>query len=137
VTRKLARSSLLLIALASSLALPVAAQEPGAGSVPAPDGALTARFTSFFGAVASGHVPGGNLTAQVKSGLTQQLVNQIDSGYSSFGHFRRLEFVSADSMQGYNRYHYRAVFDNGSQGVMFVTDSSGTIAGFFEDPTLQ
>ncbi len=135
--RKNGRSSLLLLALASCLVLPVAAQEPGAGSVAPPDSALTARFTSFFSAVASGHAPGGNLTSQVKSGLTQQLIAQIDGGFNSFGHFRRLEFVRADSMQGYQRYHYRAVFDNGSQGVMFVTDSSGAIAGFFEDPSLQ
>ena len=134
--RKLARASLLL-ALLSCIALPVTAQEPAGGTVAPPDSALTARFSSFFGAVASGHVPGGNLTPQVKSGLTQQLIAQIDSGFSSLGHFHRLEFVSADSMQGYARYHYRAVFDNGAQGVMFITDSSGAIAGFFEDPSVQ
>ena len=77
------------------------------------------------------------MTPQVKSGLTKQLIAQIDSAFSSFGHFRRLEFVTADSLQGYQRYHYRAIFDSGTQGVMFITDSSGAIAGFFQDPSLS
>jgi hypothetical protein len=36
-------------------------------------------------------------------------------------------------MQGYERYHYLAVFEKGSRGFMFIVDSNGTIAGFFED----
>lgn len=80
-------------------------------------------------------MPSGNLSPKLKSGLTPQLFAQLRNSVSSYGTFRRLEFVSQDSVQEYQRYRYTAVFDNGSQGFMFVTDSSGDIVGFFEGPS--
>ena len=102
-------------------------------SPPAPDSALTGRFTGFFTTVLAGHVPGGGISAEVRQGLTQQLLGQIDAAFAALGKFRELQFVRADTMAQYQRYHYLAVFEKGSQGVMFVLDSNNTIVGFFED----
>ncbi len=126
----------LLLALALPAAAIAQADQPtnSTASASAPDSALTSRLTSFFKQVLAGHVPSGNVSSQLKSGLTPQLISQIDGAFVSFGTFRRLDFVRQDSMQGYQRYHYTAVFDKGSQGIMFVLDSNGTIAGFFQDP---
>jgi hypothetical protein len=125
-------------ALLFALALPVAAaaqaDQPMNATASAPGSAMTSRFTAFFKQVLAGHAPSGDVTPQVKSGLTPQLIAQIDSAFTTFGTFRRLDFLRQDSLQGYERYHYTAVFDKGSQGVMFVVDSTGAIAGFFQDP---
>jgi hypothetical protein len=133
-----------LAALILGLAFPVGAAAqmgppggnagpPAGNSVAPPDGAMSSHFTSFFTQVLGGHVPSGNVTQQVRTGLTPTLLAQIDSTFTPLGKFRNLQFVSADSMQGYQRYHYLAVFANGSQSVMFIVDSSGAIAGFFQD----
>jgi hypothetical protein len=125
-----------LAALALTVAFPVVAAaqtQPSSSSVPAPDAAMSSRFTSFLTQVLNGHTPGGNVTQQVKTGLTPTLIAQIDSAFTPLGKFRQLQFVSADSLNGYRRYHYMAVFEKGSQGIMFVVDSSGAIAGFFQD----
>lgn len=98
-----------------------------------PDAALTARFTAFFTDVLAGRVPSGNLIPQMKSGLTSTLLSQIDGYYANFGAFRSLQYVRQDTVQGYTRYHYTAIFDKSTQGLMFVIDSSGAIAGFFQD----
>jgi hypothetical protein len=123
----------LLAGIAASSTSPAPAQQPPAASAPAPDSALTGRFSSFFTQILGRHIPSGNLSPQLKSGLTPTLLAQIDNAFGQYGTFRRLQFVSQDSMQGYQRYHYSAVFDKGSQGVMFVVDSNGTIVGFFQD----
>ncbi|MBV8344490.1 MAG: hypothetical protein JO190_05780 [Candidatus Eremiobacteraeota bacterium] len=109
------------------------AQPPAAEPAPAPDGATTARFTTFFTQVLGGHVPGGNISPRMKTGFTSTVLSQIDGAFAGYGKFRQLQFVRADTMQEYHRYHYLAVFERGSQGVMFVVDSSGTIVGFFQD----
>jgi hypothetical protein len=124
----------LLLALAQPAAAVAQADQPTNSTASAPDSALTSRFTAFFKQVLAGHAPGGNISPQMKSGLTPQLISQIDGAFASYGTFRRLDFVHQDSLQGYQRYHYTAVFDKGSQGLMFVVDSNGTIAGFFQDP---
>jgi hypothetical protein len=125
----------LLCGVALSAAAPVCAQPapPAPESAPAPDSALTGRFTSFFTTVLAGHVPGSGISAEMRQGFTQQLLGQIDAAFAGFGKFRQLQFEHADTMQQYQRYHYLAVFEKGSQGVMFVVDSNNTIVGFFED----
>ncbi|MBV8725484.1 MAG: hypothetical protein JO078_07695 [Candidatus Eremiobacteraeota bacterium] len=115
-------------------AAPAAA--PSSSPQPPPDPALTARFSNFLTQVLAGKMPSSNVSDEVKHGLTPQLLGQIRGSFASLGHFHRLEFVRQDSVQQYRQYHYRAVFDNGSQGVMFVVDSSGLIAGFFQDPSV-
>jgi hypothetical protein len=54
-----------------------------------------------------------------------------------FGTFKRLQFVREDTMQGYYRYHYTAIFQKSSLHIVFVTDSEGTIVGFFPDQSGQ
>ncbi len=112
---------------------PAPTSEPATPPAPPPTSKQTADFTSFFTTVLAGHVPGGNVSSQVRAGFTPQLISQIDGGFTGLGKFRELQFVSADTMQQYLRYHYTAVFENGSQGIMFVLDSNGTIVGFFQD----
>ncbi len=130
---------LVATAFLAALALPVAAAaqspEPTVSAAPAPSAAMASRFSAFFTQVAAGHSPTGNVTSQVKTGLTPTVLAQIDSAFAELGPFRHLQFVSADEMQGYRRYHYTAVFEKGRQGVMFVVDSNGAIAGFFQDQT--
>jgi hypothetical protein len=137
--KRLAVLSLLFL---FSLPLAAAAQPPpdqpsqaSAPSAAPPSSAVTARFSTFLSQVLVGKMPSGNLSPKLKSGLTPQLFAQLRNSVSSYGTFRRLEFVSQDSVQEYQRYRYTAVFDNGSQGFMFVTDSSGDIVGFFEGPS--
>ncbi len=118
---------------------PTAAPTATATSTPQvpPDPALTARFSTFFAQILANKMPTGNISDEVKHGLTPQLLGQIRGSFASLGHFHRLEFVRQDAVQQYRQYHYRAVFDNGTQGVMFVTDSAGVISGFFQDPSVQ
>ncbi len=130
--------AVLLCGLATSAAVPALAQPAPPTAPPAPesappDSAMTAHFTTFFTQVLGGHVPSGNISPQVKAGFTQQLLGQIDAAFAGLGKFRQLQFVRADTMQQYQRYHYLAVFENGSRGIMFVVDSNGTIVGFFQD----
>jgi hypothetical protein len=61
------------------------------------------------------------------------MMSQVRSSFASLGAFVGLRFVKHDTSQGYQGYHYSAVFQNGSQPIAFVTDSSGTIVGFFQD----
>jgi hypothetical protein len=127
-----------------SLGVAVAAQQPApdapaqsgstTSSVP-PSGAVTSRFTTFLSQILSGKTPSGNVSEKLRTGLTPQLVAQLRGSVASFGTFRRLEFVSRDTIQNYDRYRYTAVFDNGKQGFLFVTDSSGQLVGFFEGPS--
>jgi hypothetical protein len=131
----------LLCGLATTVAVPVLAQgapptpPPAPAAAPPPSSATTGHFTSFFTQILAGHAPGGNVSSAVRSGLTQDVIAKVDAAFASLGKFRELQFVSADTMQQYQRYHYRAVFEQGSQGVMFVIDSNGTIVGFFQDPS--
>ena len=122
----------LLFVVGALAASPVFAQQPSAA--PPPDSSLTARFSSFFSDVLAGRVPSNNVSPQVRSGLTPQLLSQIRGSFASLGTFRQLQYVRQDAAQGYRRFHYSAVFENGNQGVMFVVDTSNTIVGFFEDP---
>lgn len=126
------RIALLAVGLASPPAFGAAGQ-PATAPATAPDQTLTARFTAFFADVLAGRVPSTNLTPEMKAGLTSGLLSQLAAFYATFGTFEKLEFVGQDTVQGYERYHYTATFDKGTQGVMFVTDTNGAIAGFFKD----
>jgi hypothetical protein len=131
---KIAAAALLCaVALAP---LPAAAQAPPpAQSAPAaqaaPAAATTAGFSAFLSDILAGRVP-PNISPAMKSQSTTMLT-QVKSLLAPLGNFRRLTFLREDSLQGYHRYHYTAVFDKGSQGVVFITDSSGTIVGFGND----
>ena len=122
-----AKLAVVLTAVVAVCSGRVVAQSTGSVSA-----ATTTHFTSFFRSVLAGHTPSG-ISSAMRSGFTPSMKKQIDDSFASFGTFRHLQYVSQDSMQGYHRYHYLAVFDKGQPGVVFVTDSSGTIVGFFQD----
>jgi hypothetical protein len=98
-----------------------------------PSAALTETFSRFFSDVLAGRVPSANMSATMRTGLTPAMMSRVRSSFSSLGGFVQLRFVKHDASQGYQGYHYSAVFQNGSQPILFVTDSNGTIVGFFPD----
>jgi hypothetical protein len=98
-----------------------------------PSTALTEVFTGFFTDVLAGRVPTVSMSAAMRNGLTPAMMARIHGSLSSLGTFVRLRFIKHDTTQGYQAYHYSAVFEKGSQPVLFVTDSTGTIVGFFQD----
>jgi hypothetical protein len=98
-----------------------------------PSSALTETFSGFFTDVLAGRVPSTGVSTAMRNGLTPSMMSRIHSSFGSLGAFVRLRFVKHDTTQGYQGYHYSAVFQNGSQPVVFVTDSNGTIVGFFPD----
>jgi hypothetical protein len=100
---------------------------------PAPDSSLTARFTTFFEDLLAHRVPSTPMIGQMKSSLTPSAIAQLDQSFASLGAFKGLTYLSHDAVEGYQRYHYRGNFANGTQPLMFVVDSSGAIAGFFKD----
>lgn len=97
------------------------------------DPAKTARFDTFFRGVLAHHVPTQGVTPAMQAALTPATFSQVDSIFANCGTFEKLSYLGEDSAQGYERYHYAAIFDKGKQGVMFVVDSHGDIAGFFKD----
>jgi hypothetical protein len=107
--------------------------QPAPKEAGAPSGALTERFSGFFTDVLAGRVPSTSMSTAMRSGLTPSMMSRVRSSFGSLGAFVRLRFVKHDVIQGYERYHYSAVFQNGSQPILFVTDSNGTIVGFFQD----
>jgi Protein of unknown function (DUF3887) len=127
-------AKLTIVAILAGLALPQAA---GAQATPAPtvtpDSALTARFSTFLTDVLAGRLPPAGISDAMKTALTPNMLAQIDAMLAPLGTFQKLQFVREDAVQGYQRYHYVAVFDKGTQPLMFVLDSNGNIAGFFKD----
>ena len=104
---------------------------PNAAPAATPDAALTARFTAFFTDILAHRVPSAGLSALMKSALTPDAVAQVAASSAPFGTFEKLQYAGQDSKAGYERYRYTAIFDKGSQALLFVLDSDGNIAGFF------
>ena len=105
---------------------------PSAAPAATPDAALTARFTAFFADILASRVPATGLSAAMKAALTPDAVSAVAASFAPFGTFTRLQYAGQDSRAGYERYRYTAIFDKGSQGLLFVLDSDGNIAGFFK-----
>ncbi len=111
----------------------------GAGTFATPLGAsaqssaTTQSFTTFLADVLAGRTP-SRISSTLRS-QSSQLISGVKQTLGTLGTFRRLEYVREESMQGYHRYHYRAVFEKGTRGLVWVTDSNGTVVGFMEDPT--
>lgn len=103
------------------------------GATPAPDAALTSRFATFLTDVLGGSLPATGVTKEMTAAFTPEIIEQVQSNLSPLGAFKQLQFVREDDVQGYQRYHYNAVFAKGNQPLMFVVDSNGNIAGFFSD----
>lgn len=113
-----------------------AAQSP-APTGAAPDAALTARFSNFLTTILAGKVPATGVSDKIKTGLTPQMVTTIDGALSPLGAFQSLQFVRQNTVQGFQVYHYNAVFAKGNQPMVFVLDSDSNIAGFFKDQPQQ
>jgi Domain of unknown function (DUF1905)/Bacteriocin-protection, YdeI or OmpD-Associated len=122
-----AKLALLVLAALLSCAAPSYAQSASTVST-----TTTAHFTTFVKDVLAGHTPSG-ISPAMRSGLTPSLKKEIQGFFTSYGAFQRLQYVSQESMDKYRRYHYLAVCEKGQLPVIFVTDSSGTIVGFFQD----
>ena len=95
------------------------------------DPALTQRFTRFVTSVLAGTVDTTGLSAAMASGLTPDAVKQLAAYFTKDGTFVKLKYLSQDTVEGYRRYHYTAVFSGGSQPMLFVLDSNNDLAGFF------
>ena len=124
---------LTMIAACSVLCAGSLAMAAPASAQSAPSSAITERFSAFLTDVLAGRVP-PHVSSTMQS-QSSQLISGVKATLGTLGTFRRLEYLRQESMQGYHRYHYRAVFDKGTRGLAWVTDSSGTVVGFFEDPT--
>jgi hypothetical protein len=128
----------IVVVLASLVPARAAADQPAttapaAPAPAAPDAALTARFSGFLSDVLAGRVPATGMSDQMKAALTPDMLAQVDAAFKPLGAFQKLQYVREDAAQGYDRYHYIAVFANGTLPLIFVTDSNGNIAGFFKD----
>jgi hypothetical protein len=124
--------NLALLAVLTALTTTVVAAQSAPASAE-PDAALTTRFSSFLSDVLAGHLPTSGISDEMKTGFSPDVISQVDAAFAPLGTFQTLKFVRQDSVQGYTRYHYVAVFDKGSLALIFVLDSSGNIAGFFKD----
>jgi hypothetical protein len=107
---------------------------PSAAPVAAPpDPALVTQFGTFFADVIAGRPPTGNVAPVMQAAMTPAALIPVRQYFSSLGTFQRLQFVSHDTAGNFERYHFLATFTNGSQNVMFVTDPTGALAGFFNE----
>jgi hypothetical protein len=100
----------------------------------APSGPPTATFTTFMTDVIAGRIP-PDISESMNSNADG--LSRARQAFVQFGTFKRLQFVREDTMQGYYRYHYTAIFQKSSLHIVFVTDSEGTIVGFFPDQSGQ
>jgi hypothetical protein len=126
-------SLLFVVGLVFPAFSPALADQSATSQTSAPPSALTAQLTAFLTDVLAGRLPATGISDQMKSALTPALIAQIGGAFAPLGKFQKLQFVRQDTVQGYQRYHYVAVFDKGTQGLIFVVDSNGNIAGFSKD----
>jgi hypothetical protein len=122
----------LVIALAALMPGHAAAQ-PAPAPAASPDAALTARFSTFLTDVLAGSLPSTGISDAMKTAFTPSVVSQVQGLFGPLGSFQKLQYVREDAAQGYQRYHYTAVFEKGTAPLIFILDSSGNIAGFFKD----
>jgi hypothetical protein len=107
---------------------------PSSAPIAAPlDPSLVSQFSTFFSDVIAGRPPTGNVTPVMRAAMTPAALIPVQQYFASLGTFVRLQFVSHDTAGNFERYHFLATFTNGSQKVMFVTDRSGALAGFFNE----
>ena len=92
---------------------------------------MTQRFTKFVASLLSGTLDTTGLSAVMTSALTPDNVKQLAAYVTKNGTFVKLQYRSQDTVEGYRRYHYTAVFSGGSQPMMFVLNSKDELDGFF------
>jgi hypothetical protein len=99
-----------------------------------PDPVLAQRFQAFFADVLADRTPTQNLIPEMQKAMTPAALVPVKQYFASLGTFKQLQYVNADQLGGYRRYHFLATFTIGSQKVMFVLDPAGALAGFFNEP---
>lgn len=97
------------------------------------DPAKTQRFTTFLQGILAGKLAERDLTEAMKTALTPEHIAEIRQQYRANGALKGLRFLGQDQLEGFDRYHYVATFDQGTQGMIFVLDSGGRLAGFFNE----
>ncbi|HEY3674434.1 MAG TPA: hypothetical protein VGK84_00420 [Candidatus Tumulicola sp.] len=139
-SNRLAALTIALVALAVPASLraqstpaSTAAASSSPSPAPTPDLALVQQFETFFNDVLAGQPPTQNLTSQMRTSMTPAALAPVEQYYASLGTLSQFQYLFEDRINGYRRYHFLATFSNGSQKIMFVLDSSGDIAGFFDE----
>ena len=128
--------SIALIAVSVIFGPQVAAagQTPAPVEQPATPGpTLTAFFAAFMTGVLAGRLPPSGVSDAMKAGFTPTKMDEVKTAFGMLGNFRELRFTKAERVQAYQRFHYVAIFEKGTQPVIFVIDSDRNIAGFFAD----
>lgn len=115
----------------AALVLVAGLASPATAQTAAPPAAVTSGFASFITDILAGKTP-SNISPTMKSQASQML-GTVRAQLAPLGSFTRLKFLREETMQGYHRYHYEAVFAKGTQPLAFVTDANGVIVGFFQD----
>jgi hypothetical protein len=124
----------LVVAPANAQSPYAATPAPSAAPVAAPPNpALVTQFGTFFADVIAGRPPTGNIAPVMRAAMTPAALIPVQQYFASLGTFQHLQFVSHDTAGNFERYHFLATFTNGSQKVMFVTDPTGALAGFFNE----
>lgn len=59
------------------------------------------------------------------------LVSQLDGTFADLGKFQTLQLIGQATHGKSQRYLYAAVFDKGTQALMFYINEQGQISGFF------
>ena len=83
--------------------------------------------------VLAGQLSATGITDAMKTAFTPTIIDQVRTNFAPLGNFQRLQFTHEDGAAGFTRFHYIAIFDKGTQPVIFVLDSNQNIAGFFVD----
>jgi acetyl esterase/lipase len=103
----------------------------------AEDPALTKRAKEWFRRMETGNVDRDQLDAEVKSGLTNELVKKTAAALGPLGTPKSFTYVQTLTDGDITTAVYRLAFPNGSVLWNFSVDKSGHIAGFYLRPDAQ
>lgn len=111
---------------------PVPAPVPteSATSVPADtEASIAARAKDWFHRLQTGIIDRSQLTPQVDSLLTPDLIKQLVTQLGPLGDPVSFTFVGKQSIQGMTAYVYRVTFKSGTFNEIFVLDKNDKVAG--------
>ena len=95
---------------------------------PLPIDLPTTQFSTFMTDVLAGRIPSG-LSHDTRDALTPAFVSQLDVMFARLGAFHMLQFIGRGAEGKNQRFLYAAVFDKGTQALMFYTNTAGEITG--------
>ncbi|MGB8625638.1 MAG: serine hydrolase domain-containing protein [Candidatus Cybelea sp.] len=95
---------------------------------PLPIDLPTTQFSTFMTDVLAGRIPSG-LSHDTRDALTPAFVSQLDVMFARLGAFHILQFIGRGAEGKNQRFLYAAVFDKGTQALMFYTNTAGEITG--------